>query len=255
MRFGIPTSYGGTRFRSRLEARWAAFFDLMGWEWEYEPADLNGWIPDFSLRTSPTVYVEVKPTKVFLEDVAAKMVRGLPGEEARNSIELLLLGDTAPLPPRGMSAELGSQIGWLRALPMSWHPEQTPTWGPAIVQKFEDDGLRWDAEASDFVARPRLWTWGLYSGLDAHMRIDPGCEVKPDVDIRDLAWNRIGTTQFGNLVPDGTRHFSGDLIQYTWRQAGNRVQWMGPKPINEVLAEWKRDPDQRRGIPNQGYHA
>lgn len=57
-------------FRSRLEARWAAFFDLAGWKWEYEPIDLNGWTPDFRI-TFPcshsecsgnhTLLVEVKP--------------------------------------------------------------------------------------------------------------------------------------------------------------------------------------------------
>lgn len=43
----IPTYYQGIRFRSRLEATWAAFFDQAGWEWKYEPIDLDGWIPDF----------------------------------------------------------------------------------------------------------------------------------------------------------------------------------------------------------------
>jgi hypothetical protein len=43
----IPTVYRSTRFRSRLEARWAAFFDLAGWYWVYEPFDCGGWIPDF----------------------------------------------------------------------------------------------------------------------------------------------------------------------------------------------------------------
>lgn len=33
----IETSYAGCRFRSRLEARWAVFFDAMGIEWHYEP--------------------------------------------------------------------------------------------------------------------------------------------------------------------------------------------------------------------------
>jgi hypothetical protein len=42
-----PTVYKGTTFRSRLEARWAAFFDLAGWTWQYEPIDLVGWSPDF----------------------------------------------------------------------------------------------------------------------------------------------------------------------------------------------------------------
>lgn len=43
----IPTRYKNALFRSRLEARWAAFADLAGWKWRYEPIDLQGWIPDF----------------------------------------------------------------------------------------------------------------------------------------------------------------------------------------------------------------
>lgn len=56
----IETVYKGIRFRSRLEAKWACFFDLCGWAWSYEPMDLNGWIPDFALGEHP-VLVEVKP--------------------------------------------------------------------------------------------------------------------------------------------------------------------------------------------------
>lgn len=59
----IPTFYKGVRFRSRLEARWAAFFDIAGWPWEYEPVDLDGWIPDFILtgRKGNKILVEIKP--------------------------------------------------------------------------------------------------------------------------------------------------------------------------------------------------
>lgn len=59
----IPTTYQGVRFRSRLEARWAAFFDLLGFRWNYEPYDLNRWAPDFELKTrgGGRVLVEVKP--------------------------------------------------------------------------------------------------------------------------------------------------------------------------------------------------
>lgn len=60
----IPTEYNGVRFRSRLEARWAATFDLLNWQWEYEPFDLPGWIPDFSIeinRTRKPLLVDVKP--------------------------------------------------------------------------------------------------------------------------------------------------------------------------------------------------
>jgi hypothetical protein len=42
-----PTRYRGTLFRSRLEATWAAFADIAGWKWKYEPVDLKGWTPDF----------------------------------------------------------------------------------------------------------------------------------------------------------------------------------------------------------------
>ena len=30
---GIPTVYDLVRFRSRLEAKWARFFDFCGWKW------------------------------------------------------------------------------------------------------------------------------------------------------------------------------------------------------------------------------
>lgn len=49
----IETRYRGYRFRSRLEARWAVFFDTVGLNWEYEKEgfDLYGsyYLPDFWL--------------------------------------------------------------------------------------------------------------------------------------------------------------------------------------------------------------
>lgn len=62
----IQTTYEGVRFRSRLEARWAAFFDVVGWPWQYEPTDLAGYIPDFILPLgwggeAHPLLVEVKP--------------------------------------------------------------------------------------------------------------------------------------------------------------------------------------------------
>lgn len=59
----IPTKYRGYQMRSRLEARWAAFFDQIGWQWEYEPYDLNGWIPDFLIYGQSPLLVEVKPAQ------------------------------------------------------------------------------------------------------------------------------------------------------------------------------------------------
>lgn len=49
----IETQYAGCRFRSRLEARWAVFFDTLGVQWEYEPQGFDlpsgPYLPDFWL--------------------------------------------------------------------------------------------------------------------------------------------------------------------------------------------------------------
>lgn len=63
----IPTLYKGLMFRSRLEATWAAFFDEIGWDWEYEPFDLSGYIPDFVLKFASPLLVEVKPAMSLAE--------------------------------------------------------------------------------------------------------------------------------------------------------------------------------------------
>lgn len=67
----IETRYAGCRFRSRLEARWAVFFDTLGIPWEYEPEGLLvSWrlslhegrfryLPDFRLPDLG-LWVEVK---------------------------------------------------------------------------------------------------------------------------------------------------------------------------------------------------
>lgn len=96
---GIPTTYQGTRFRSRLEARWAAFFDLVGWSWTYEPFDATGWIPDFLIRAGADsaaggnravegwshlpLLIEVGPCdeRQAFRAKAAKALAAFPGED------------------------------------------------------------------------------------------------------------------------------------------------------------------------------
>jgi hypothetical protein len=51
----IDTQYQGYNFRSRLEARWAVFFDALGLKWEYEPegfelTDGTRYLPDFKVQ-------------------------------------------------------------------------------------------------------------------------------------------------------------------------------------------------------------
>lgn len=76
MTSGQPTTgIWGIRFRSRLEARWAAFFTLLKWPYQYEPdLGLDKWIPDFVITAGSGLLVEVKPV-VRLKDFAPHTLR------------------------------------------------------------------------------------------------------------------------------------------------------------------------------------
>jgi hypothetical protein len=59
----IETKYQGYRFRSRLEARWAVFFDMLSIKWEYEKEGFNldgvYYLPDFWLPDQ-RCWIEIK---------------------------------------------------------------------------------------------------------------------------------------------------------------------------------------------------
>ena len=111
----IPTTYAGVNFRSRLEATWAAFFDACGWPWQYEPVDLDGWIPDFTIGWQPTL-VEVKPfydARDF-DDVLTKVTQaGYRGQ-------VVLLG----VSPWTDHQTFAITIGWLA----TWIGDTTTNW-------------------------------------------------------------------------------------------------------------------------------
>jgi hypothetical protein len=60
----IETRYAGCRFRSRLEARWAVFFDFLNIKWEYEKEGFElpsgRYLPDFWLPML-NCWLEIKP--------------------------------------------------------------------------------------------------------------------------------------------------------------------------------------------------
>lgn len=91
----IQTRYKGYRFRSRLEARWAVFFDALGLAWEYEPEGFElksgRYLPDFKVtypdRGNPIDYwFECKSSLDSLTQY--DMARLLEFEEAKNLIIL-----------------------------------------------------------------------------------------------------------------------------------------------------------------------
>lgn len=72
----LPSHYDGTLFRSRLEARWAYFFDLIKLAWDYEPEGFalpaGNYCPDFFLPEWK-LFVELKPTQEAVDAIAEKL--------------------------------------------------------------------------------------------------------------------------------------------------------------------------------------
>jgi hypothetical protein len=123
----IPTVYAARRYRSRLEARWAAFFDVMGWPSEYEPYDLGTWSPDFLLRSNPegaTVLAEIKPIHDRDRVTCAKMEKAARASGwHRHGRALLLLG-VSPWREEGLIC-----IGWTGV----FSDDVKCFWGPAAL--------------------------------------------------------------------------------------------------------------------------
>ena len=97
----LETSYVGHRFRSRLEARWAVFFNHLGVPWQYETQgyliDGKPYLPDFYLPNDRT-YVEVKGDP---EQLDMPLLKGFAEHHP-----LLLLGPI-PDPPAAHQGDLG----------------------------------------------------------------------------------------------------------------------------------------------------
>ena len=121
----IETHYAGHRFRSRLEARWAVFFNHLGIRWEYEPQgymigpyfpECPTWVdtrrpylPDFWLP-GHRLWVEVKGSvnnidnELILDASISHLNWGLPADPhggvfndgTRNTRRMLILGQIPP---------------------------------------------------------------------------------------------------------------------------------------------------------------
>lgn len=94
----IQTMYNGYKFRSRLEARWAVFFDQIGANYEYELegyelSDGTRYLPDFYLPEE-NLFIEIKgeyPTEEYKNMLgvfagstgdAVLLISGSPGKQA-----------------------------------------------------------------------------------------------------------------------------------------------------------------------------
>lgn len=192
-RTGIPTTFQHQNFRSRLEARWAAFFDLIGWSWIYEPYDLNGYIPDFLVMGKAPFLVEVKPAATFEELVLVGSDlnrRGVyeelsPDPETGDSgKDLLIVGATPIIEP--------FSDGWVY-----------PVLGLSMMSSVRDDQAIW------WSTNPFVW---MEDGGNFGLRPTGG-------DRRD-----VGNFRF--ISPKGWGYDEDSLlVESHWREAGNQVQW------------------------------
>jgi hypothetical protein len=113
----IETNYKGFRFRSRTEARWAVFFDCLGWEWVYEAEGYSlpcgYYLPDFFFPKI-NAFAEVKPgsfdlsdvdkclelskLKILGEDVTVILLEGPPSTKCYSSfVDGFLVSDIVPV--------------------------------------------------------------------------------------------------------------------------------------------------------------
>ena len=134
----IHVEWRGKKFRSTTEAIYAAFFDILGLQWEYEPWDTlaKGWWPDFLLHSPDAddggvdiVFVEVKP--VFVFDKMAKHAV----EKARKAISA---ADDDVLDP------VNNCVLWLAPAEISGH---LTGWTCAYRIRYGDRYATWDAAA------------------------------------------------------------------------------------------------------------
>ena len=93
----IETIYNGYRFRSRLEARWAVFFDAANIRYQYEPEGFVGYLgipylPDFYLPDF-CVYAEVKGSDKQLKEDIEKIDQAIDFNSTPISNGLVLLGE------------------------------------------------------------------------------------------------------------------------------------------------------------------
>lgn len=114
----IDTYFGGHRFRSRLEARWAVFFNKLGVTFDYEPEGFKlagglWYLPDFWLP-QVSMWAEVKPNdcrdRLVIDFEAIQKAAGLSMES--NHAVLILDGRPRDVNYWALYPELVDPVGW-----------------------------------------------------------------------------------------------------------------------------------------------
>lgn len=116
----IETTYRGYRFRSRLEARWAVFFDTLSVRWEYEKegyelGDAGRYLPDFWLPDLEC-FVEVKGA----EPTDDEMVLADALRQQSGSPVIIVHGEVSSGPWPCFAHDIGHSSGGLSIWAARW---------------------------------------------------------------------------------------------------------------------------------------
>jgi hypothetical protein len=208
----IETQYKGFLFRSRLEARWAVFFDALRVKWEYEKEgfefdDGTRYLPDFWLPEHK-LWVEVKgdnPTGDEIEKLGRVMdetensgafiVSDVPGrdcvtwsyfEDWEGICTYRKLNDLPELPISQDSASKYGKTAWKVNCPYCRGEEDYVHFGKVREQQ-SDDYTAWEGRG-DAIRIPMYcedgheWTllFGFHKGF-TFTRIESGVEKDYDI--------------------------------------------------------------------------
>jgi hypothetical protein len=144
----IETHYAGCRFRSRLEARWAVFFDALELRWEYEAEgyelpDGTRYLPDF-LLPELGIFIEIKGTSPTREEVERAEAIGY---EVRALV--LFHGPPGAHPGTLYCVDSSGHGGGVGDWPVDWSLDgfgrpllATETYGHVLLQPDYSDELR-----------------------------------------------------------------------------------------------------------------
>jgi len=192
----IETPYRGATFRSRLEARWAAMFDLLGWRWVYEPWDGNHYIPDFVILGHHPMLVEVKPG-LTLDELARHATHVEAGIRGHWDHDYLILGASAVFPETTYS---GPSIGWLG--------ERAPD------DYVTDTGGRWFTDAG---------VWKVCCGAVESPRGEKSCGALTVCSDTGSFTSRPCGHYHGGTIPEP----KADSIEALWNKAHAMTRWVG----------------------------
>lgn len=202
----IETVYNGYRFRSRLEARWAVFFDSLDIKWEYEKegfelGEVGRYLPDFWLPEQ-RYWIEIK-AEYPPEDERKKLQAfawGMPNDE-------VYLFDMPDFRPPFMDFSKPQYL-----------PDFAGAWGRffsknAGVDDYEGDCAQWWGQCTDCMMENRPVTFGIghsayfrdhvvrVHGWDAsHPHAGVGCDDTTDL-VQAYTAARQSRFEFGQSGP------------------------------------------------------